>query len=175
MVSACLGSRTMVTADTSRKPTAIVMSSPTPGAFSRTIAKPMYAPAESVSSNAASWASRSSPTRRSGDEVGVAAVRTACQVKPVASAPNEIRMVRAASLTATASVCLEEIQRIDLVVGRIDGRDHALERAAGPVPLRLPEIAFERQVETCPFGIEEDAHARTVRIRRVDAQDDGDL
>jgi hypothetical protein len=41
IVSACRGSFTMVTAATSRKLTASAISSPTPGSYSRTTAKPM--------------------------------------------------------------------------------------------------------------------------------------
>src|SRR3954471_10595466 len=167
------GSRTIVIAASSRNPTANAMSKPTPGSFSRTTANPIYAPAVSDSSSAAIWASRSCSIRRCGDSEGVIVARTDCHVSATASAPKATRTVRSASLTKRSA--FEEVERIDVVVRGIDGRDDGLEVRRGAARLRFPQVALEGQVQARAVGRKQDAHARTMRIRRVHVQDHRDL
>ena len=48
---------------------------------------------------------------------------------------------------------LQEGQRIDVVFGRLDGRDHCLQVGFTDIALQLPEIALEGEVEAgVPVG-----------------------
>src|SRR5262249_62244394 len=82
---------------------------------------------------------------------------------------------RQSALGSGWSALLEEVERVDVVVARIDRGDDAFERAGGWIALRLPQIALERQIQPRAVGVEQHAHARPMRIRRMDAQHDGDL
>src|SRR4029078_4448753 len=93
-----------------------------------------------------------------------------CQVKPAPNATKATRVVRSASLTAAGSI-LQEVQRMEIELGRIDGRDDRLQLRLALVALHLPEIALERQIEPHVVGGEEDPDAPAMRIRRGCPQD----